>query len=133
MKKYSYLLVFTLLAFACYNDDDSTQNNEPSLFGEWSLINVSGGLIGVDQDFDSDLIIWDFNQDTMQLTITNNNTDADFDGWPTGVYNYTVSSTDDGLTIVIENFSMTVVTLTSTSLTLDEGIAVDGFLFKFNR
>ncbi|OUR98155.1 hypothetical protein A9Q86_13940 [Flavobacteriales bacterium 33_180_T64] len=134
MKKYFYVLVFAMVSFSCNNDDDALQNNEPSLNGVWSLVNVSGGFAGVDDDFAVGVITWDFNQEDTQVTITNNNTvNVVHDGFSTGVYDYEIMIVEDVSTIVIENFDFVITTLTTSNLMLDEGVVADGFLLALSR
>ncbi|MEH6534780.1 MAG: hypothetical protein V7719_00195 [Psychroserpens sp.] len=136
MKKYMYLLVFALFAFACNNDDDSSPNNDEFMLnGPWSLINVSGGFAGIDDDYENGLIIWDFNLETQEVTVTNTNVElVIYDGLPTGTYDYSIETiTGSNALIVINNQNLAVATLTSTILVLDEGVAADGFLLSFTR
>ena len=136
MKNILVALCLTLMFMNCKSDDDS-HDNSGTLQGEWSLVNVSGGLAGVDDNFDTGVIVWSFNQETLTLTVTNNNTEiVVYDGLPTGTYEYKVLTTD-GVTssLVIDDydFSMIIDTLTHTTLLLDDGIVVDGFGVTFKR
>ncbi|MEM5563516.1 hypothetical protein WNY78_00300 [Psychroserpens sp. AS72] len=135
MKKCLYLLVFTLMVLSCNSDDDVVANNEPTLEGSWSLVNVIGGLAGIDDDYENGIIIWNFNQETQQLTVTNTNTElVIFDGLPTGVYDYEVLTTDDEQTLVLEFYNFDLSVLTENELILDEGaFTSDGFQLTFNR
>ena len=136
MKKYICLLFITLSILACNNDDDTPQNNESALEGGWSLTNVIGGLAGIDDDYESDVIVWNFNQANQELTVTNTNIETViFDGLPTGVYDYQVmTNTDQEVTLIIEEFDFRVSVLTETSFILDEGTFTnDGFQLTFSR
>jgi hypothetical protein len=136
MKKYICLLFITLSILACNNDDDTPQNNESALEGGWSLTNVIGGLAGIDDDYESDVIVWNFNQANQELTVTNTNIETViFDGLPTGVYDYQVmTNTDQEVTLIIEEFDFRVSVLTETSFILDEGAFTnDGFQLTFSR
>lgn len=135
MKTYSYILVLILLTFSCNNDDDVQQNTDPTLNGPWSLVNVSGGLIGVNDDFELGLITWNFNIETSEVTISNSNAEpVIFDGLASGIYNYEVLSTTGEVSyVVINSFNYAITTLSSSQLILDEGVAADGFLLKFSR
>ena len=136
MKNILVVLCLTLVFLNCKSDDDS-QENSATLQGEWSLVNVSGRLAGVDDNFDTGVIVWSFDQETFTLTVTNTNTETVvYDGLPTGTYDYKVLTTD-GVTssLVIDDydFSMIIDTLTRTTLLLDDGIVVDGFGVIFMR
>lgn len=137
MKNTIYILTFTLLMLSCNTDDNSQQNAEPTIGGQWNLVNVTGGLAGVDDDFEVGLIIWDFNEDNLELTVTNNNTaNVIYDGLSSGTYDYEVlSTTGEAAYLVIHNFGINdeIITLNASQLVLDEGVAADGFLLTFSR
>lgn len=134
MKRYIYLLLFTFAVFACNTDDDGTPDNDFPLEGQWSLVNVSGGLAGVDEDFEMGLITWDFEIQTQQVTITNNNTGSVFDGLPTGVYDFQVLTNGEISSLILDDsYSMVIITLTTSQLVLDEGVAADGFLYTLAK
>ena len=135
MKTTFYTLIFTLLLFSCNIDDDTQKNCEPTLNGSWSLVNVLGGLAGINDDFEVGLIIWDFNQENLELTVTNNNTvDVIYDGFPSGTYDYEIITQTNGDTsLIINTISYSITTLSSSQLVLDEGVAADGFLLTFSR
>jgi len=135
MKTTFYILVLMLFTLSCNSDDDTQQNSEPTLDGSWSLVNVTGGLAGVDDDFEIGLIIWDFNQDNLELTVTNNNTvNVIYDGFPTGTYDYEIFTETNGeMSVVINTVSYRVTNLTSSQLVIDEGVVADGFLLLFSR
>ena len=61
MKSTFYILGLILVVLSCNSDDDVQQNTEPTLFGPWSLVNVSGGFAGVNDDFEIGTITWNFN------------------------------------------------------------------------
>lgn len=134
MKNVFYALTFMLLMFSCTSDDDN-QNTEATLNGSWHLVNVSGGLVGVNDDFDTGLITWIFNENNLELTVINTNTtDVIFDGLASGTYNYQpLTTTGENTDIVVDFFSFRITTLTTVQLILDEGIAADGFLLTFSR
>ena len=125
------LLSFTLFLYSCKSDDDSNQN-PPTIIGSWNLINVSGGLLGFDEDFDAGVIKWEFNEDTSNLYIINNSTGI-ISGYPSGNYNYNLETINDIEYVTIDNFEMVITLLLENEMIIDEGIAVDGFLYKFSR
>ena len=135
MKSTFYILGLILVVLSCNSDDDAQQNTEPTLFGPWSLVNVSGGFAGVNDDFEIGTITWNFNLENLELTVTNTNTtNVIFDGLPSGTYDYALlTPIDEDASVVINTFSYDITTLSSSQLVLDEGIAFDGFLLTFNR
>lgn len=126
-----FIASFSLLFLSCNNDDDP-DNNSATISGTWSLINVSGGLAGVDEDFDKGLIVWTFNENTSTLTIENNSTGT-FTGYPSGNYNYSLETNNDVENITIDNFEMVISSLTENEMIIDEGSILDGFFYKFSR
>ena len=54
------------------SNDSDTQQNYKNL---WHLINVSGGIAGINENFELETIIWSFNETTLKLTVVNSNPD----------------------------------------------------------
>ncbi|WP_178986291.1 hypothetical protein [Winogradskyella helgolandensis] len=134
MKISFYILAIMFLTLSCNGDDDAQQDPEPTLNATWSLVNVSGGFAGVNDDFESGLITWNFNTVPSQITITNTNTtEVIHSGYPSGTYNYEVIITANDSTLVIEDRDLRIISLTTNQLILDEGMVSDGFLYTLNR
>ena len=135
MKTPFCFLVLILFTFSCNSDDDAQQNTDSALQGTWSLVNVSGGLAGVNDDFEIGTITWNFNEDNLELTVTNTNTTTViYDGFPSGTYDYELlTPTEESASVTINSFEYRITTLTSSLLLLDEGVAADGFLHTFRR
>ena len=135
MKTLFYFLVLILFTFSCNSDDDAQQNTDSALQGTWSLVNVSGGLAGVNDDFEIGTITWNFNEDNLELTVTNTNTTTViYDGFPSGTYDYELlTPTEESASVTINSFEYRITTLTSSLLLLDEGVAADGFLLTFRK
>lgn len=90
MKNLRFLLLLItpfLLAMSC---DDDPSNDTPS--GTWSLVHVTGGFAGVDEEFPEGAVTWKFGNfnGNRKVTVVNNNPeDAEAeDFFDTGVYNY---------------------------------------------
>ncbi|WP_040280632.1 hypothetical protein [Psychroserpens damuponensis] len=137
IKKIVLLLVLALavFTFSCGSDDDVLNINEPTLEGSWSLVNVFGGFAGIDDDYENGIIVWDFNLETQQVTVTNTNMEVViFDGLPTGVYDFEVLITEEDRILVIDFFSFNLSVLTAHEFILDQGAYTnDGFQLTFNR
>jgi hypothetical protein len=90
MKKITLLLLLPALLLTGCGDDDSTTNNQnpEGMAGKWNLINQSGGFQGQNLDFDSGVIVWDFNPDDEEIAIVNNSESEDGITFPTDIYNY---------------------------------------------
>ncbi|RKE98946.1 hypothetical protein [Ichthyenterobacterium magnum] len=84
MKTPFYTLILVLFLFSC-NNDDAQQNNEPTLNESWSLVNISGGLVGLDDDYETGIITWTFNTETSQVVVSNLNVElVVYDGLANG-------------------------------------------------
>lgn len=134
MKTTLYTLILMLFIFSCSSNDDAQQTAEPTLNGSWNLVNVFGGFAGVDDNFETGVIIWKFNDTDAKITVTNTNTnDVIHSGYATGSYNYEVIITANDSTLIIENRELKIITLSSTQLIIDEGYVSDGFQYTFSR
>lgn len=129
MKISFYILILTLVTWSCDTNDDGQQPSSKKLEGTWSLVNVSGGFAGVDDDFETGLITWNFNTTSSEITVANNNTaTVVYDGLPSGTYNYQIiASTGEAAYLVVDSFSYDITAPSASALILDEGIASDGF------
>ncbi|MBR9913440.1 MAG: hypothetical protein GYB32_01225 [Algicola sp.] len=134
MRTHLVILLYCLLTLSCNSDDDAAVVIEPTLDGQWSLTNISGGLVGLDQDFEEGTIVWDFDTENEQVMITNNSdSEMVYSGLNSGTYDYSVSSTETSTVISVDFLNLEIMTLTANQLVLDDGIAFDGFLLTFMR
>lgn len=94
MKKFILLnLICLLFCISCSEDDDIIYNDP--IEGNWSLVNVSGSLMGVNQDIETGTIVWTFNPAENTVTIVNNNTDEEItDFFESGTYTYNYESNE---------------------------------------
>lgn len=142
MKQLQFLpyFLFALTLFACHQDSD---NNfpvpvNPSINGEWTLINVSGGIAGTNDDFPSGTITWTFNTADAKVTVVNNNTDdSKQDILEDGIYPYTfeVNTAAPDLcatTISIGGMNLGCYNVTTHELTMGQ-VETDGYLLKLVR
>lgn len=76
----------------------TTSIRNDSLSGRWKLVNVTGTLAGINNNFTSGLITWDFNAISQTVTVVNNNNNLNL--WnvlETGGYNYQFINNPDSL------------------------------------
>jgi hypothetical protein len=105
----------------------------------WHLTNVSGGVAGVDNDFDVNDIVWHFNNTTNKLTVNNTNTDDTIeDGFDSGVYDFSVTTVGSDEFLIIDSNELGNVEATQTQLIIDQNITTsgtgdDGFVYTFTR
>lgn len=133
--KYFILCILSITIYSCSNDDD-TSSNEPGLDGlngTWNLVQVSGGFTGIEQIFDKGLIVWDFDESSKMVTVTNNAVNTNGDTFfPSGVYSYNVSAPADIEKLFIEDVSYGTFIFENSYFTVDQRF-VDGSLFRFER
>ncbi|WP_242135540.1 hypothetical protein [Aestuariivivens marinum] len=138
-KNIIFLLAIVLSVTSCSlkNDTDQDQQTYKSL---WHLINVSGGVSGVNDSFSLGTIVWSFNETTLKLTIENDNTDdTKQDGWDSGTYDYLLDQTDsrDFLTISGTEVGELIFTSENTMIINENekstGTAADGLIYTLQR
>jgi hypothetical protein len=83
------LLFCTLILNSCNNGDNNDYENQPvSLEGGWTLKKVQGGIGGINQEFDDQMITWTFNANGT-VSVWNTNTDnTKIDFFETGDYDF---------------------------------------------
>jgi hypothetical protein len=135
-----------LLMAAC----DKNQDNEGSatlltgayasaMEGNWNVSNVSGGFAGINDDFESGLIRWNFDSGSLELHIVNNETSESlYDGYPTGTYGYSILEQEEEAYLFIEGQEFANISLSGGKLALDgnirsEGSGADFFILTLQR
>ena len=128
------LIVFFGLATSCNNDDDNGPTNEITIAGTWDLRNISGGIAGVDSNFEADLIQWSFNEETSVLTIANDHSNDEtlYDGLESGTYIYELTVSEGENQINIDGASFGTYTISENELVIAQTLA-DGYVFSFKR
>jgi hypothetical protein len=136
MKKlvFTAIMFCAVFFFGCSNDD----SNSPSFSGEWKLINVSGGLMGQNQNIPVSSIVWSINPTTQVISVVNdNNSSTYYDGLPTGIYNYQLQNDPNpsgcGTTLSIEaNQDMGCILFENNHLIINSNDN-DGFRMEFSQ
>ncbi|MGY3793008.1 hypothetical protein [uncultured Aquimarina sp.] len=128
-----YFILLSILMMSCSNDDDGNAVVQSTIEGEWSLVKVTGGFAGVDEDIDKGTIEWDFDEASGMVTITNTISDASFNTiLPSGTYTYSISAPADADDLIVNNVNLGRLTLENSFFTVEESL-VDGFTFRFER
>ncbi|WP_343912612.1 hypothetical protein [Aquimarina litoralis] len=128
-----YFILLSILMMSCSNDDDGNAVVQSTIEGEWSLVKVTGGFAGVDEDIDKGTIEWDFDEASGMVTITNTISDASFNTiLPSGTYTYSISAPADADDLIVNNVNLGRITLENNFFTVEESL-VDGFTFRFER
>lgn len=127
------LLIVGSLITGC---SENSENSTPTLAGEWKLINVSGGLLGVNDNFSPGLIKWQVDTVAQTVTVVNNNTNtAAQDILESGVYPYTLQADTNGIcteTFNVNNMDMGCFSVSPNNLVITYNYA-DGFTLNFVR
>ena len=136
------LLLITGLAFfnSCDTNDDETILPPPieHLTEVWNLENVFGGLMGTNIDYNLGEVIWIFNITENTLKVYNNIISTGPEdihaGFETGVYDFIITKEGDDQVLYVDDRKFGVVVVSSDgTLTIDEGLALDGFVSTFKR
>jgi hypothetical protein len=134
--KLSLLMILSLGFFtSCNNDDDS--NQVETLNGIWNVKNISGGFAGIDDDYDSGVITWTFNNQV--LTVENNESQGNiYSGFESGTYNYSTNEINGNNYILINDDEYGGFTLSINNLIINQnetssGSGADGFMLQFER
>jgi len=97
------------------------------------MIAVSGGFIGTDHSFEKGVVVWDFDEATKTIAVTNTNTDTMLeDGLSSGTYNYSIETIQSIQELRINNNSIGNFQLGDNSFSIDEQFR-DGFRYVFER
>jgi hypothetical protein len=136
----SRILVLTIMGFCGVIVSCNNELVQPTTInGTWNLMNISGGLTGINNDYDQGIIKWIFDSHALTLTVENNNfQNTTYDGFVSGIYSYSILESVSNSYIIVENTEIGGYTVTDNNLTIDQnktstGSAADGFIMKLNR
>lgn len=135
-----------LVAVSCSDNDDKAtdpvarESAEPndSIEGDWSLVEVKGGITGTIYNYPEGMITWKFNGISQTVAVTNNNTDPMMqDILPTGQYNYTFVSNEAtpelcATNIKVDGVNLGCFDIGSSEFTMSQ-IEADGFMITLIR
>jgi hypothetical protein len=133
----SILFICFLTFINCSTNNDDTQPKVIEVY--WSLTNTTGGLAGVDDDFNKGEIKWVFNELTETLIVDNQNTDnTKQDGLASGNYSYSILEVGLDSFLLIDSEEVGRLLVSTSKLTLDENVTSqgdlnDGFVYTFTR
>ena len=134
-----FLIIVTLSLILLTNCSVSDNNDENQIIKTyWHLRNVSGGLAGVNINFDFNKIVWSFDEETHIITVNNTNTDDVEDGLDTGNYPYSILNVGSDSFLIINSNEFGGLTVSQTQLIIDQnststGGGADGFIYTFAR
>ncbi len=131
------LLVVGFCGVIASCNDDSPQAS--TINGTWNLKNVSGGLAGINDDYNRGIIKWNFDSQALTLTVENNNSqNIIYDGFESGVYSYSILESGGNSYLIVEDTEFGGYTLTENNLMIDQnktstGSGADGFIIELER
>lgn len=133
-----FVMLFGLSIFMGCDKKNETPQME-TLNGTWNLKNISGGFAGVDDDFETGLVTWTFDEPSSTLTVVNNSSqEFIYSGYETGTYTYTIVEISGHEYMIIEGTEHGKYLIQGNLLTINEnelqsGAGADGFVFEFVR
>lgn len=120
---------------SCSTNDDPIESQKIRYL--WHLVNVTGGVAGIDEQFPVGTIIWSFDDATKTLTIDNKNTDDSIeDALESGSYDYSVLDVDGKTYLSIEGNELGSFEISQSNLIINQnimstGTGADGFIYTF--
>ena len=130
------LLALVVLTFAC-SKTNVNPPNEITLKGNWNMKNVSGGLMGLNLDYDPGEVIWRFDASTNLLMVTNNilstGPKSIYARFATGSYPYYILNNNSIDELYVDSNLVGDMSIGISTMRIDDGVAADGFLTVFEK
>lgn len=128
------LSIFTILILVTTCSTSSDSNEDP-IAGDWNLKTITGGFSGVDNSFQNGEVLWTFNVDDSTLTVEVNIISMvpteRYYGLQAGTYSYELIEENEQTILHADGSRVGTLRFSENDLLIDEGIAVDGFLYTF--
>jgi len=127
-------LALSFMVSGCSLDNWSS-NGELQINSSWVLKNTSGGIAGINDNFNNGDVIWDFNETNQTLKVTNKvNTTGS--GIPAGTYTYSLKKEGKTSLLVIKQEDIIYTTLTyellnDNGVVFKDDVVADGFQYTF--
>ncbi|TXG34825.1 hypothetical protein [Seonamhaeicola maritimus] len=141
MKTKILILVTVFLTItSCSLSNDTNEGPVEVTLIHWNLINVTGGIAGVDNDFEVGDIVWNADEFNSVLAVNNSNTDNTIeDGLASGSYDFVLFEASGDIFTVIDGNEFGKIYISETDNTLliiDQnelsfGPQADGFIYTF--
>lgn len=139
------LSCFVILTNCSVDDSNNDSFDDINYLTQWHLTNVTGGVAGIDDEFDLGVVIWTFKDenDTKSLSIVNENIDTTKEDFlDSGEYTYSEIEENSITYLVINNIEYGAITFPANSTTtnlvlntnqLSNATGSDGFVYTFQR
>ena len=114
-------------------------NDVPKTNTTWHLVQTNGGIQGVNDQFELGTIVWTFYENTGNLIVNNQNTDANKqDFLDSGTYTYSLETIEGQNFITIDGTEYGEITIRPNEFIIDEntkstGDGADGFIYTFEK
>lgn len=136
---FSAFVVF--LFFTACTDPELEADEVRLLSGEWTLENVSGGLLGTNAEVNAGVANWNLNLFNNTLSVTSDLPHDDPDRallyFEEGVYTFELEELDGPFlytyTFTVDGRNEGTLSLRQGKLEFDSGLAVDKLLYRFRR
>jgi hypothetical protein len=135
LKHISLLLFIAFALFSCSNNNDEPAAI-PTLAGQWKLVTVTGGFVGVNDNFPAGQITWNIDTAANSVTVVNNNVNPNLqDILESGLYSYTLAPDPNSIctnTFNVNNLDLGCYTVSDTELIITYEYA-DGMRLRLIR
>lgn len=141
MKLKTFILTLFLgigLLISCTKDETNILPQEEYLNGVWNLKNLSGGFVGLNENYPTGAITWTFNAQNQTIIVNNNNQASTSFIFESGTYNYSIIEVNDQKYLQIDSEEYGGLTISANNLTVDQneiswGFGADGFVLYFEK
>lgn len=100
--------------------------------GEWSLVNINGGLTGLNSNFEKGDITWDFDEETVTIANALDGND-DYSGFESGVYDYSIELIELTPYLTIDEINIGAIYEAKADTLIFDYRAADGFQYVLVR
>lgn len=137
-----FVILIITLAASCSDDDNMNpvfyNSNTQEADGKWHLIQVTGGIAGINHLFEPSTITWTFSENDDSVTVENTNINESLqDFFDSGTYNISVLANDQvpancNFLLIIDNVDFGCRDIVNDNMTLTQQVA-DGYELKFTK
>lgn len=132
----STLSLILILVFAS-NCKNSTSSIEETINGSWNLKTMTGGFMGLNNNFQDGEVVWTFDEGANTLVIEVNILSTipteTYYGLGSGNYSYEIQQESGIMTLYADDSKVGIISFSDKELILDDGIVADGFMYEFTN
>lgn len=127
------LLFIGIGFFISCNDNDDNSTQQETISGTWNLINVRGGLAGINNNYSKGDIKWAFDQTNAILTVENKIGNNNAFYLHNGIYSFNIEDDQETKILFIDNNDYRLVILSIDNSLIITDDFNDGFTAEFKR